>query len=338
MNRQNDVNVQKTTVKLAKMGMLIGISIILVVLIHVPIIPAAPYLEYDPADIPIFIGTFAFGPLAGLILTIIVSIIQGVTVSAGSQIWGIIMHIMATGSFAIVAGLIYKVKKTRKGAAIAILIGILVMIAVMCIANIIITPIYTGMPRKAVMALIPTAILPFNLIKAGINGVVTFILYKKISKFLHNSRTGTGLILKNLRETELLGEKIADRLKKGTVIALIGELGTGKTAMTKAIAKGLGITENVNSPTFTLVQEYYSGKLPFFHFDVYRVDAIDELDVIDFNEYFYSDGICVVEWADLIEEELPDEAIRVFIEYAKEEDSRIIKIEDPAAILGDMKI
>lgn len=167
MNRQNDVNVQKTTVKLAKMGMLIGISIILVVLIHVPIIPAAPYLEYDPADIPIFIGTFAFGPLAGLILTIIVSIIQGVTVSAGSQIWGIIMHIMATGSFAIVAGLIYKVKKTRKGAAIAILIGILVMVAVMCIANIIITPIYTGMPRKAVMALIPTAILPFNLIKAG---------------------------------------------------------------------------------------------------------------------------------------------------------------------------
>lgn len=146
------------------------------------------------------------------------------------------------------------------------------------------------------------------------------------------------MILKNLRETELLGEKIADRLKKGTVIALIGELGTGKTAMTKAIAKGLGITENVNSPTFTLVQEYYSGKLPFFHFDVYRVDAIDELDVIDFNEYFYSDGICVVEWADLIEKELPDEAIRVFIEYAKEEDSRIIKIEDPATILGDMKI
>lgn len=146
------------------------------------------------------------------------------------------------------------------------------------------------------------------------------------------------MILKNLRETELLGEKIADRLKKGTVIALIGELGTGKTAMTKAIAKGLGITENVNSPTFTLVQEYYSGKLPFFHFDVYRVDAIDELDVIDFNEYFYSDGICVVEWADLIDKELPDEAIRVFIEYAKEEDSRIIKIEDPAAILGDMKI
>lgn len=185
MSKQNDHNVQKKTVKLAKMGMLVGISIILVMLIHVPIIPAAPYLEYDPADIPIFIGTFAFGPLAGLILTIVVSVIQGVTVSAGGQIWGIIMHIVATGSFAVVAGLIYKAKKTRKGAAVAILVGIVVMVTVMCLANIIITPIYTGMPTKAVIALIPTAILPFNLIKAGINGIVTFFLYKRISKFLH---------------------------------------------------------------------------------------------------------------------------------------------------------
>ncbi len=184
MNSQ-EPNIQKGTVRLAKMGMLVGISVILVLMVHVPIIPAAPYLEYDPADIPIFIGTFAFGPVAGLVLTLLVSIIQGVTVSAGSGIWGIIMHVAATGSFALVAGFIYKSKKTRKRALIAILVGIVVMVAVMCLANIIITPIYTGMPTKAVMALIPTAILPFNLIKAGINGMVTFVIYKRMSEFLH---------------------------------------------------------------------------------------------------------------------------------------------------------
>ena len=178
-------NQQNKTQKLAKMAMLAAISLVLVLLIHFPIIPSAAFLEYDPADIPIFIGTFAFGPAAGVILTVVVSVIQGTTVSAGGQIWGIIMHIIATGSFAVAAGNIYKYNKTKKGAIIALLVGVIVMTVVMCGCNLIITPIYTGMPREAVMAMIPTAILPFNLIKAGINAVVTFILYKRISKFLH---------------------------------------------------------------------------------------------------------------------------------------------------------
>ena len=173
------------TLRLAKMAMLVAISIVLVLLIHFPIFPAAPFLEYDPADIPIFIGTFAFGPAAGVLLTVLVSVIQGTTVSAGGQIWGIIMHIAATGSFAIVAGNIYKHHKTRKSAIIALVAGVITMSVVMCVANLIITPIYSGMPREAVAAMIPTIILPFNLIKAGINAVVPFVLYKRISHFLH---------------------------------------------------------------------------------------------------------------------------------------------------------
>ena len=131
------------------------------------------------------------------------------------------------------------------------------------------------------------------------------------------------MILKNLRETELLGEKIADRLKKGTVIALIGELGTGKTAMTKAIAKGLGITENVNSPTFTLVQEYYSGKLPFFHFDVYRLGSEEEFYDIGGEEYLFDSGVSVIEWADIIAEALPVGTLFINIEYGNDEGERI---------------
>lgn len=178
-------NVHAGTTRMAKMAMLVAISIVLVLIIHFPLFPAAAYLEYDPADIPIFIGTFAFGPTAGVVLTVLVSVIQGTTVSAGGQIWGIIMHIMATGSFAIVAGNIYKHKKDRKRAIAALVAGVVVMTAVMCLANLLITPIYSGMPRDAVAAMIPPIILPFNLIKSGVNALVTFLLYKRISPFLH---------------------------------------------------------------------------------------------------------------------------------------------------------
>ena len=171
--------------KLAKLGMLAAISVVFIVLIHFPIIPGAPYLEYDPADVPILIGAFAFGPLAGIMLTVVVAVIQGTTVSAAGGIWGIIMHIIATGTLKATAGIIYRFKKTKKAAIIALIAGTLAMTAVMCVANIIITPIYTGMPRAGVIALIIPAILPFNLIKAGVNSVITFILYKRISSFLH---------------------------------------------------------------------------------------------------------------------------------------------------------
>ena len=176
----------KKTLRLAKMAMLVALSIVLVVLIHFPLFPSAAFLEYDPADIPIFIGTFAFGPTAGVVITILVSVIQGTTVSAAGQIWGIIMHIVATGSFCIVAGNLYKFHKSKKGAIVALVAGVVTMVAVMCLANLIITPIYSGMPRSAVAAMIPTVILPFNLIKAGANAIITFMVYKRISHFLHD--------------------------------------------------------------------------------------------------------------------------------------------------------
>lgn len=177
---------REKTVRLAKMGMLVAISIVLVYFIHFPIFPAVAFLEYDPADISILIGTFAFGPLAGILLTVVTSVIQGVTVSAASGLYGIIMHVISTSVLVLVSGLIYKYNKTRKGAVIALLCGVAAMTLVMIGANMIITPLFMGVSRNIVWSLMPF-IAGFNAIKAGINSVVTFLLYKRISGFLHRT-------------------------------------------------------------------------------------------------------------------------------------------------------
>ena len=166
--------------------MLVAISVVLVYLVHFPIFPPVPYLEYDPADIPIFIGTFAFGPLAGILLVAITAILQGTTVSAASGLYGIIMHFLATGSFVLVAGLIYRGHKSRSKAAIALVSGVITMTIMMVIANLIVTPYFMGVPVSVVKGLLPY-IVAFNLIKAGVNSVITFFLYKRISGFLHKS-------------------------------------------------------------------------------------------------------------------------------------------------------
>lgn len=180
----NNLNRQSSTVKLAKMGMLVAISIVLVYFIHFPLIPAVPFLEYDPADIPIMMGTFAFGPWAGFLLTVVTSLVQGLTVSAGSGPYGIIMHIIATGTFVLVAGFIYKGHKTKKRAIVALACGVIAWILIMIPANMFITPAFMGMPRDAVMAFMPGIVL-FNFLKSTINAVITFLLYKRISGFLH---------------------------------------------------------------------------------------------------------------------------------------------------------
>lgn len=173
------------TRKLATMAVLAALSIVLVAIIHFPIFPAASYLEYDPADIPILICGFAFGPLAGIAVTVAAALIQGLTVSAQSGIYGIIMHIIATGTFVSVSSLIYRRHKTKKMAAVALLAGVVSMALIMAAANLVVTPAFTGMPASAIMAMILPIIIPFNLIKAGVNGAVTFFIYKSISRLIH---------------------------------------------------------------------------------------------------------------------------------------------------------
>ena len=172
------------TKKLAVMGILTALSIVLVLFVHFPLFPGAPFLEYDPADIPILIGAFAYGPLAGILMTVVVSVIQGATVSVAGSYYGVIMHVIATSTLVIVASCIYKAKHTRSGAVIGLICGTLAMAGVMMVANHFITPIFMGVPVEVVDAMLVPVILPFNLLKAGINSVLTFVVYKAVSKHI----------------------------------------------------------------------------------------------------------------------------------------------------------
>ena len=116
------------------------------------------------------------------------------------------------------------------------------------------------------------------------------------------------------KETFELGKKLGTEAKPGQVYALLGDLGVGKTILTKGFAEGLGITEPVSSPTFTIVQVYEEGRMPFYHFDVYRIGDIEEMDEIGYEDCFYGEGVCLVEWANLIEEIMPEETIWITIE------------------------
>ena len=115
-------------------------------------------------------------------------------------------------------------------------------------------------------------------------------------------------------ETFQFGEKLGREAKPGQIYTLNGDLGTGKTVFTQGFAAGLGITEPVNSSTFTIVQIYEEGRMPFYHFDVYRIGDVEEMDEIGYEDCFYGEGVCLIEWAELIEEILPEHVIAVTIE------------------------
>lgn len=179
-----------STAKLAKLAMMTAISIVLLLLIRIPW-PPAPFLVYDPADVPIYITAFAFGPAEGLIVTLVVCLIQAFGLG-GDGLYGFLMHFVATGIVAVIIGCMYKNRKTKKRALISLIVGVIAAVVIMCIMNLLVTPAYMGAPVSAVAAMLPTVIIPFNLVKAGVNALLTCLLYKRISGLLH----GTGRTVK----------------------------------------------------------------------------------------------------------------------------------------------
>ncbi|MBE5949737.1 MAG: tRNA (adenosine(37)-N6)-threonylcarbamoyltransferase complex ATPase subunit type 1 TsaE [Lachnospiraceae bacterium] len=134
----------------------------------------------------------------------------------------------------------------------------------------------------------------------------------------------------SMEDTFELGKQFGAAAKEGAVFCLSGDLGTGKTVFTQGFAAGMEIDEPVNSPTFTIVQEYDSGRLPLYHFDVYRIGDVEEMDEIGCDDYFFGRGVCLVEWAELVKEIIPDNAVWITIrkDLDKGFDYRSITIEE----------
>ncbi|NCB31065.1 MAG: ECF transporter S component [Clostridia bacterium] len=173
------------------MALLMALSLALMYLVRFPIFPMAAYLEYDMADVPILIGTFLYGPAAGLILTGVVSLLQWLSVSPQSGWVGGLMHFLATGGFVLVAGFLYRMVHSRKGAVLGLLLGAFTKTALMVPLNLWLTVHYNGAPLEAVQAMIWPIIIPFNLIKGGVNAMVTFLVYKQVGRLLKLEGTET---------------------------------------------------------------------------------------------------------------------------------------------------
>lgn len=191
------MNVAKifNTRKITGMAILSALAIVLLYIpgLKFPIFPMAPFLEYDACDIPIMFATFSYGPISGLIVTFIVSVIQGLTISSQSSFYGILMHIIATGSFTLSAGFLFAFLKHKKfnqiaSLAISTVVGSICWLVVMILANMAITPLFMKVPFSELMKIMLPAIIPFNLIKASVNGTIGAILYiplhKSVSRYL----------------------------------------------------------------------------------------------------------------------------------------------------------
>ncbi len=323
-----------STRKLTGIAMLCALSICSLYLIRFWIFPALPFLEYDVADVFIFLGTFMYGPISGLIMTLVVSLYQAFLMG-GNGLTGALMHFLATGTFCIVSGFIYKYNRNFKGAVLSLVIGFFVWVGVMLLADILIIPPFMGVDVNIVIGLLPL-ILAFNAIKAGANSILTFLLYKRIRKLFSYigvaeiaAKKIVSVILpgtyytSSTLETERLASNFCKSLKPGDTVLLEGDLGAGKTVFTKGIAKQLGIVEDVISPTFNILKEYDGGRL--YHFDMYRIEDDEELENLGFEEYFGRDGICVVEWNRM--QNIPGKVYKVKITKLKGKNKRKIEIK-----------
>lgn len=171
-------------IKTAIMAMLTALSIVLVCTVHIPLIPSAPFLEYDAADIPVLIGSLLLGPVSGIVILLAVCIIQAITVSAASGWIGFLMHFIASSVLILIPSIIYKRKQTTASLIVGLVIGTVAMTAVMIPLNLIFTGIFLGAGTQAVVQMLIPAIIPFNLLKAGINSAVTFAVFTPIKTIL----------------------------------------------------------------------------------------------------------------------------------------------------------
>lgn len=180
----------ESTKRMVRLAMLGALAVVLMYFVRFPLLATAKYLEYTPADVPILVASFLYGPWYGVAVVFIVSVIQGLTVSAASGVIGMLMNFLTSSVLCIVAGLIYKHKRTIKNAVLGLVLGGVATILIALPLNVLLTPIYAPyLDMQAVAAMLVPIILPFNALKILINGAATFLIYKPVSRLF--SRQGT---------------------------------------------------------------------------------------------------------------------------------------------------
>lgn len=294
------------TRSLCGMAILSALSIVSLLFIKFPIFPAVPHLEYDLADVFMLIATFIYGPVYGVVLCAVTSVLQCLLLSPQSIPFGMLMHFISTSSCLVTAGVIYGKKKTMNRALIGMALGVVVWTVVMIPLNIIFVPLQYHIPVSAVFPLLGWTTL-FNFIKSLGNCLVTFFIYKRTHKLF------IGLTLsapsdvdiefdedgkfefysKSSEDTERLGRSLGKMLAGTETVLLTAELGAGKTVFTKGIASALGVEEEITSPTFNIVKQY-QGIRTLYHFDMYRVTE-EECVETGVSEHL-GNGVCVIEW------------------------------------------
>ena len=179
-----------TTKKMTTVGILCGMALVLALTLYIPIVPAVSFLKYEPKDVVMVVGGFIYGPMTVVLMSVIVSILE-IFFRAGNLL-DVIMNVISTVALAGTAALIYQKKRTKNGAVLGLSLGVVLTVILMLIWNYIVTPIYYQMPREAVVALMIPGLLPFNLIKYGMNAGITLVMYKPIVNVLRRFKMVEG--------------------------------------------------------------------------------------------------------------------------------------------------
>lgn len=320
---KKQITLKMSAAVVAKIAVLTAIAFVLYLLkFNLPFMFPS-FLEMQFSELPAMLAGFSMGPVAGVLVVVFKCLLKLPLTSTAYV--GELTDIIIGIAYVLPASLIYRLKKDKKHALIGIAAGTgIVVVAAVLINRFISIPFYTEMMFGGnfgtivgiCSAIYPDAteetfyayylglgIVPFNLLRTLIMSLLTFLLYKKLSRILHWE--GESLIRKKLsgeydcdgeEETYALAKRVADSLKGGETVLLEGELGAGKTTFTKGLAKALGVTEEVTSPTFTILNVYTSGRLPLYHADMYRAADEDEVAELGLFEEAPENAVFVVEW------------------------------------------
>ncbi|MCQ2398987.1 MAG: tRNA (adenosine(37)-N6)-threonylcarbamoyltransferase complex ATPase subunit type 1 TsaE [Clostridia bacterium] len=297
-------------------------------LLEFPIFPAAPFLKLDFSNVFLMLGGFMYGPVPAVVMLIIRELIH-IPIGATGGV-GELANFLVGFSFVIVPACVYKYRKGIKRVVLTLVIGCVLQIAVASLCNKFILFPFFGLDKGAFDSLLGY-IIAFNGIKSVVISLFTVLLYKKVS-FLFKRinlkevdgkvvKSEDGFISKSPEETEEFAVNFAKNLARGTVLLLSGDLGAGKTVFVKGLAKGLGITDEVTSPTYAYLNVY--GDL-LYHYDCYRLSSGEDAEALGLTDYFGEDNICVIEWAENIKDVLPSAVTTVKIEKISENERKII--------------